>query len=184
MKRFSFSLIVGSAALVLAAGTASAQPPAGMTPPAAGERMRKQPPFEQLGLTDQQKEQIRHNFLETRKKNIDVEAKKKVAGIELHELMSADAPDQNKINAKITELSKLNETLLRNRTESALTFQKILTPEQRKKMKAFGPLMREHFRGSHHHFDDDGPGMMRRGGFGHGRGMGLPPELSEFEEEF
>jgi Spy/CpxP family protein refolding chaperone len=147
---------------------------------AEGEQMRK-PMFEELGLTDQQKEQIHQAMLDTRKKNIDVEAKQKLASIELHELMGADTPDQSKINAKISELSKLHETLMRNRVELHLAIQKGLTPEQRKKAKELRPLMREH-RGGFRHFQGGGPGMMR-GGFGFGLGLDMPFDEPEIEEE-
>jgi len=177
MKRFSLSLIAGCAAMMLMSSMAMAQPHGGMKQRAEGEQRRK-PMFEELGLTDQQKEQIRQVMLDTRKKNIDVEAKQKLARIELHELMGADTPDQTKINAKISELSKLHETLMRNRIESQLAVQKVLTPEQRKKAKElrpFGP------RGGFGHFG--GPGMMRRGGFERGPGLDMPFDEPEPEEE-
>jgi Spy/CpxP family protein refolding chaperone len=183
MKRFSLWLFAVSAALAMATGLAMAQPPAGETPSGARQRMQQQNRFEQLGLSDQQKEQIHQALLDTRKKNIDVEAKQKLARIELHELMSADTPDQGKINAKITELSKLHETLMRNRIESHLAVQKVLTPEQRKKLKELRPMMRQHLRGGFQHFDGPGPGMMRRGGFGRGMGLGMLPEEPELDEE-
>jgi Spy/CpxP family protein refolding chaperone len=176
MKRFSLFAI---AAIVLMAGMAVAQPHGRTLQRAEAGQMRKSM-FEELGLTDQQKEQIRQALLDAHKKNIDVEAKQKLGRLELHELMSADTPDQSKINAKITELSKLNETRMRNRIESHLAIQKVLTPEQRTKMKAlrpFGPL-----RGGFRHFEG-GPGMMRRGGFGHGQGLDMPFDEPELEEE-
>jgi protein CpxP len=168
---------------MLMGSMAMAQPRGGMKQRAAGEQkqMRK-PMFEELGLTDQQKEQIRQVMLEARKKNIDVEAKQKLARLELHELMGADAPDQAKINAKISELSKLRETLMRNHIESVLAVQKVLTPEQRKKAKELRPMQREHFRGFRH-FEGGGPGMMRHGGLGFGPGMDMPFDELDFEEE-
>jgi Spy/CpxP family protein refolding chaperone len=166
MKRFSLIAI----AIMFIATAAMAQPRGGMAPRSEGKT-----PFEQLGLSDEQKAQIQQLLLDTRKKNIDVEAKQKLARIELHELMNADSPDQGKINTKIGELSKLHETLMRNRIESKLAIQKILTPEQRKKAKQMGPWMHERFRDGEHF----GPGMMRRGGFGHPDIMDMP----ELEDE-
>jgi protein CpxP len=180
MKRYALSFIAGVAAIVLMAGLAMAQPRGGMMQRAEGERIRKSM-WEQLGLSDQQKEQIRQVMLNTRKKNIDVEAKQKLARIELHELMSADAPDQGKINAKISELSKTHETLMRNRIESALAVQKVLTPEQRQKAKELRPQMRER-RGGFDKFRGR-PGMMRGGGFGSGPGFDMPFDEPEFDEE-
>ncbi|MDZ7288386.1 MAG: Spy/CpxP family protein refolding chaperone [candidate division KSB1 bacterium] len=178
MKRFSLSFITGCAVIVLTAGLAMAQPRGIMKQRAAGEQMR-QPLWEQLGLTEQQKEQIRQIMLDTRKKNIDVEAKQKLARLELHELMAADTPDQSKINAKVTELSKFHETLMRNRIESQLAIQKVLTPEQRKKAKELRPFGL--FPGGMRHLGA-GPGMMRHGGFGHGPGWDIAPEQPELDE--
>jgi protein CpxP len=182
MKRFSLPLIAGCAAIMLVGSMAMAQPRGGMMQRAQGEQKR-QPLWEQLGLTDEQKAQVRQIMLDTRKKNIDVEAKQKLARIELHELMGADTPDQSKINAKIAELSKLHETLMRNRIESHLAVQKVLTPEQRKKAKELRPLMHERFRGGFRHFQGGGPGMMRGGGFGLGPGFDMPFDEPEPEEE-
>lgn len=181
MKRFSLPLIAGCAAIMLMSSLAMAQPRGDMRQRAEGEQRRK-PMFEELGLTDQQKEQIRQARLDARKKNIDVEAKQKLARIELHELMGADTPDQSKINAKISELSKLHETLMRNRIESHLAVQKVLTLEQRKKAKELRPFMRER-RGGFRHFQGGGPGMMRGGGFGLGPGFDMPFDEPEPEEE-
>lgn len=181
MKRFSLSLIAGCAAIMLMSSLSAAQPRAGMRQRAEGEQMR-QPLWEQLGLTDEQKAQIRQIMLDTRKKNIDVEAKQKLARIELHELMAADTPDQSKINAKIMELSKFHETLMRNRIESHLAVQKVLTPEQHKKAKELRPFMRER-RGGFRHFQGGGPGMMRGGGFGLGPDFDMPFDGPELEEE-
>jgi protein CpxP len=163
---------------MLMSSMAMAQPRGGMRQRAEGEQMR-QPLWEQLGLTDQQKEQIRQVMLDTRKKNIDVEAKQKLARLELHELIGADTPDQSKINAKIAELSKFHETLMRNHIESMLAIQKVLTPEQRKKAKELRPFG---LHGGMRHLGG-GPGMMRGGGFGFGPGWNMPFDEPEFEEE-
>jgi len=171
MKRFSLIIV----AIMFIATVAMAQPQGGMAPRSEGK-----PPFDQLGLSDEQKAQIHQTMLDTRKKNIDVEAKQKLARLELHELLNADSPDQGKINAKISELSKLNETLMRNGIEAKLAVQKILTPEQRKKAKSMGPLMRERFRDGDHRF---GPGRMRHGGFGH-HDDDDDMDMPELEDEF
>ena len=164
MKRFSFLPL--AAATMLCCGLAFAQPAApepaeefdGFDRPGMHEMMA-----EKLGLSAEQKEQIRKITLDARKKNIEVEAKGKVARIELHELMAADAPDQHKINAKITELSQTHETLLRSRVETMLAVKKILTPEQRAKMKELRPF---------------GPGMHgRMGKPGQGQGMMGPRHM-------
>jgi Spy/CpxP family protein refolding chaperone len=164
MKRFSFLSI---AALALCFGVAMAQPSA---PPAPEPAFDDGPAFEEfdrphvqqlfgekLGLSAEQKDQIQKITLEARKKNIEVEAKGKLARIELHEAMAADTPDQKKIDAKIAELSQVHETRLRSHVETMLAIKKVLTPEQRAKLKELQPLGMGR------------PG--RTGGFGHGPGM-------------
>lgn len=184
MKRFSWMAL----AMLVIAGSAMAQPPqGGMQPPQGGmmmhremmkERMGKSP-LEELGLSDAQKTQIHQTLLDTRKKNIDVEAKLKLAGIELHELMRAEAPDQAKINVKISEVSKLRETLMRNGIETKLAVHKILTPEQRKKLQESQASRLG--RGRHGARFFGGAGMMHRGG---GFGPHDDIDTPEFEEEF
>lgn len=173
MKRF---YLLASALLVMV-GVVAAQPP---SPSPDGmmkrremmkERMGKLP-LEELGLSDAQKTQIRQALLDTRKKNIDVEAKLKLAGIELHELMRVDAPDQAKINAKISEVSKLRETLMRNGIETKLAVQKILTPEQRKKLQESRGAMFGRGRHGARHFG--GLGMAP-----HGDGWGSHDDIDE-----
>lgn len=167
MKRFSFLLL---AAAALCFGAAFAQP----GPPHADfdePDVSREEMAQKLGLSAEQREQIRKTMTETRKQNIEAEAKTKIARIELHELLAADAPDQKKIDAKIAELSRLHETVLRNRVTSMLAVQKILTPEQRAKLKElrpFGERMRHRMGGSGH-----GPGMM--GPHHMGPRPGMPP---------
>jgi len=120
-----------------------------------GERMGMRM-GERLNLTDEQKDQVRQIFTDARKKNIDVNAKLQLAQIELRELITSDAPDQKKIDAKITALSQLHEAKMRTRIESMLSVQKLLTPEQRKKARDLAPFGR--FPGGRH------------GGFGGGMG--------------
>jgi len=182
MKRFSLMAL----AMLAIAGAAMAQPPQGgmmKHREMMKERMGKSP-LEELGLSDAQKAQIHQALLDTRKKNIDVEAKLKLAGIELHELMRVETPDQAKINAKISEVSKLRETLMRNGIETKLAVHKILTPEQRKKMQELRGSM--FGRGRHGARPFGGPGMMHRGGgFGPGDDDDDDDDddAPEFEEE-
>jgi len=176
MKRFSLLAL----AMLVIANLAMAQPPQGGVLKHR-EMMKERPgksPLEELGLSDAQKSQIHQTMLDTRKKNIDVEAKLKLAGIELHELMRAETPDQAKINVKISEVSKLRETLMRNGIETKLAVHKILTPEQRKKLQESRGAMFGRGRHGARHFG--GPGMMRRGGFGPHDDIDAP-ELEEDE---
>ncbi|MGH7494538.1 MAG: Spy/CpxP family protein refolding chaperone [bacterium] len=131
---------------------------------------------EALNLSDEQKAQIRQIMVDTRKKNIDTKAKLELAQLELHELMRVDAPDQKKIDAKITEVSKLRETMMRARIESRLAMQKLLTPEQRKKMQELRPF--ERFRYGRSRFGGHDRGLHEPGGYHFGwEDVDSPEEL-------
>jgi len=163
MKRFFLFTLV---ATMLCFGMALAQP----NPPADEDFDDFDNPNlhqmlgEKLGLTAEQKEQIHKIKLDTHKKSIDVGAKSRIARIELHELLGADTPDQKKIDAKIEELSQFHETMLRNHVETALAMNKVLTAEQRAKLKELRPMM-----GFGRHD--------RMGGFGHGPGAMGPRHM-------
>ena len=170
MKRFSLYLIAASAAMILFTTMAAAQPRQRMMMHRGdGERMGMRW-SEELKLTDEQKDQIRQIFLDTRKKNIDLEAKLKLGRIELHELMTADTPDQKKIDAQISALSQLHEAKMRVRIESLLAIQKLLTPEQRKKAKELRLFERFHER--------------RQFGFGGGPRMGMGMGMPQPDDRF
>jgi Spy/CpxP family protein refolding chaperone len=160
MKRFIFYVMAVAIGVALFAAVANAQPRERMMMRGEGPAMRLRL-AEELNLTDEQKDQIHQIFLDARKKNIDVNAKQQLARIELHELMTADSPDQKKIDAKVAELSQLHSAKMSSHIASVLAVQKLLTPEQRKKAKElrlferFGP---RGFGGMMH----DGP---RGGGF-------------------
>lgn len=155
----------------LGVNAALAQPHERKRPFGAGERLS-----EDLNLSDEQKAQIRQIMLDTRKKNITTEAQHKLARLELQELMRAETPDVKKIDAKISEVSKLHETMMRARIDARLAMQKLLTPEQRKKMQELRPF--EHFMRGRGHFGGMGPGMHERGEHGFdGEELDGPEEL-------
>lgn len=173
MKRISFLLVTALMATALVTNALQAQPRGNFRGDRDRPQMRKEI-AEELGLSDEQKEKIRQIHLEARKQAIAHRAKVQLAHIELRELIQADNPDQTKINAKITEVSKLHETALRNRIATQLEVQKVFTPEQRKKAQELRP-----FRGMRDFDDFDGrpgPGMHR------GMRMQGMPDIMPFED--
>lgn len=173
MKRFSFLFATALMAAALCTTVLQAQPRGNFRGDRDRPQMRNEI-AEELGLSDEQKEKIRQIRQEARKQAIAHRAKVQLAHIELQELVQADNPDQNKINAKISEVSKLHETGMRNRIATQLDVQKVFTPEQRKKAQELRP-----FRGMRD-FDDfegrPGPGMHR------GMRMQGMPDIMPFEE--
>jgi len=160
MKRFFLSLTTVAACALLFAAHANAQPHQRMMQREQAPAMRMRL-ADALGLTDEQKDQIHQIFLDARKKNIDTDAKQKLARIDLGELMMAEAPDQKKIDAKIAEVSQLHATKMSSHIASVLAVQKLLTPEQRKKAKELRLFERFGHRGFGGGFMHEGPG----GGF-------------------
>jgi Spy/CpxP family protein refolding chaperone len=157
MKRFLLYVMAGATCVALVAAVANAQPQGRMMQHERGAGFRALL-SEELDLTDEQKDQIHQIFLDARKKNIDTNAKQELARIELHELMSADTPDQKKIDAKVAELSQLHSAKMSSHIASVLAVQKLLTPEQRKKAKELRLFERFGHRGFGGGFMHGGPG--------------------------
>lgn len=173
MKRLSVFFVAAVMAAALCTDLLQAQPRGNFRGDRDRPQMRKEI-AEELGLSGEQKEKIQQIRLEARKQAIAHRAKVQLAHIELQELLQADNPDQNKINAKISEVSKLHETGMRNRIATQLDVQKVLTPEQRKKAQELRP-----FRGMRDYDDFEGrpgPGMHR------GMRMQGMPDIMPFEE--
>lgn len=101
-----------------------------------------------LNLTEEQREAIKDLTISSRKENINVTAKLKVARLDLMELMDEAKPDTKAINSKLNEITKLRATLMKNRIDHLLAMKKILTPEQWKKAKGMRlwHAMRKHHR--------------------------------------
>lgn len=139
MKRFSFSVVAAMTAMALCAGVLPAQP-RGNAPFERDRPQMRRNIAEELELTDAQKEQFQKIRLQAHKQRIEQRAKMQLARLELRELVQAANPDQKLIDAKITDISKLQETILRHRIATHMEMQKVLTPEQRKKAQELWPF--------------------------------------------
>jgi Spy/CpxP family protein refolding chaperone len=95
--------------------------------------------FEQLGLTDDQRTKVRQQALEHRKANEKFGSDLRIKRWELQELLGAATQDRPKIDAKLKELSDLRLARDKARLDQRDAMLKILTPEQRDKMKQLGP---------------------------------------------
>jgi len=95
--------------------------------------------FEQLGLNDDQRTKMRQQMLEHRKVNEKLGSDLRIKRWELEELMSATNQDRPKIDAKMKELSDLRLARQKAGLDQRDAMMKILTPEQREKMKQQGP---------------------------------------------
>ena len=111
--------------------------------------------LERLGLTEDQRTKVRQQMLEHRKVNEKLGSDLRIKGWELEELMSAANQDRPKIDAKMKELSDLRLARQKAGLDQRDAIMKILTPEQREKMKQMGPAGRPGMGGG---FGRRGPG--------------------------
>ena len=91
--------------------------------------------FERLGLTDDQRDQIRKLSLDHAKAQTDIAAKIRVARIDLRELFLTDKLDRNAIEKQMNSVSDLQQRAKINRLDHMFAVYKILTPEQQKKWR-------------------------------------------------
>ena len=111
-----------------------------------------------LDLTDAQRDKMRDLHEAAMRKNIQRQADMKIARLDLHKLMRADAPSAQAVNTQIDKIAKLQADGMKARFEVLMQARALLTPEQLKKLKETpgpGP--------------GAGPGMMMH------HGMGGPP---------
>ena len=92
---------------------------------------------EKLGLSEEQTDQLQNVCLQQRKARIQRRADQQNLQIELQELWKSDKLDEGKILSKIREQAQLREDAEVERAKTRIQMHGILTPEQRKKVKAF-----------------------------------------------
>jgi Spy/CpxP family protein refolding chaperone len=91
----------------------------------------------ELGLTDQQANQLRQIVVNTEKSSIKTRADIAVREIELRELLRSDNPDRETVLKKVQELSNLRGEVMKQHVEALLAAKSVLTPEQQKKIRSF-----------------------------------------------
>ena len=101
---------------------------------------------QQIGLNDQQKEQLsqifsshRSNLVQLRTNVADEEGK-------LHDLLNQDRPQQDQVIAEMTQLQSARNALEKEFTIMTLAFRNVLTPDQWKQLQSISQeKMRSHF---------------------------------------
>lgn len=114
-----------------------------------------------LDLSDRQKEQMADLHEAHQRRMIATRSGLAEARLDLRKLMRAESPDRAKIDATIDRMAKLRADAQKSRVATRLEAQKVLTPEQRKKMKDARGGMGGHGGMRHGH---GGEGMRERGG--------------------
>ena len=120
-----------------------------------------------LNLSEPQAQQLRKIVVDNEKSGVQTRAQLEVRGIELREMLRADQPDSDAVMKKVQENSDLRGQEMKQHIQALLEAQKVLTPEQRKKVRqfienreAFG--MRNRTFGEHRGFTarpHEGPGV-------------------------
>jgi len=101
---------------------------------------------QQIGLNDQQKEQLSQVFSSHRSNLVQLRAS--VAGEEekLHDLLNQDRPQQDQVMAEMTQLQSARNALENEFTMMTLAFRNVLTPDQWKQLQSISHAkMRTHF---------------------------------------
>jgi Spy/CpxP family protein refolding chaperone len=93
----------------------------------------------ELGLSADQSAQLKKLRAEGRKQAIRHRADLAIARLELQELMDAPTVDEKAVAAKVKTIADLQAARLQARTDHQLALRRLLTPEQREKMKQLGP---------------------------------------------
>ena len=92
-----------------------------------------------LGLTADQRAQVRRIMEDTRRKNWDVLGQIKSERFTLREMFRGDKVDPNAAVEQKRKLDDLKRQVMRTRLEARNQVLALLTPEQREKARAFGP---------------------------------------------
>jgi len=91
---------------------------------------------QQIGLTDQQKQQMDQIFLQHRLKLIDLNANLEKQEVLFRPMIAADQPDETKILAQIDAIAQARAELEKADARMLFDLRKVLTPEQWQKLKA------------------------------------------------
>ena len=91
--------------------------------------------MKELGLTDEQSEQIAGIMTQTRKEMIQLRAAFKVSRIEMAELLTQEQVNEGAVAQKAEQIGQSAQQLVQLWTAAAMDVRGILTPEQVKKAK-------------------------------------------------
>jgi Spy/CpxP family protein refolding chaperone len=128
-----------------------------------GERRKMGPPMEQeglfmralapdskwakeIGMTEEQSAALKKLFSASQTETEATREKMQKLGMEQAELLSKDAPDEAAVLKVVDQLGALRNEMARHRIRQMLAAQKILTPEQRAKLREQMKVRRDQFR--------------------------------------
>ena len=129
-----------------------------------GNRHFAGPRFEELDLTQVQKDKLKSMRTDNQKKMIQLRADMQVAHVELRELLSQKSPNLKSVDQVVAKMTLALSKIIVSRVQQKLAVNKILTDEQLQKLEEMPKGHRRGGRRGH------------RGGPGGGPGMGMSDE--------
>ena len=122
-------------ALIITGGTiALSQPDPADHPTPPPQRGRREF-MEKLGLSDKQKADIAGLRTEMEKSMVGIQAKIKLARIDMKALAAAESPDKTSIEGKLKEINDLQYQEKKEAVDHLFAVYALLTPEQKKTFK-------------------------------------------------
>jgi len=92
-----------------------------------------------LNLSDEQQEKIFAIQEEHRRKNVDTMSKVRTETFKLRRMYNAESVDSKAFVEQQGKVDELRRNMLASRLETHKKIQSVLTPEQRKQVRQFGP---------------------------------------------
>lgn len=93
---------------------------------------------QELGLTDQQRQEIRRIELQLQEQLLPVRTELFQKRQELALALRQDQPDASRVRALVQDIGRLRTEIQAARTEALLRIRSVLTPQQREKLQALG----------------------------------------------
>jgi len=129
MGKKELTVMVVVASIFLSAVVAFAQP---CCPP----HMWKDPELvAKIGLTDNQRDQVKGLFREMERKRIELRAQLQLKELELREAMEGPKVDEGRVRKLVGEIGSIRTDLHLSKVNQELGLRKILTPEQQEKLR-------------------------------------------------
>jgi Spy/CpxP family protein refolding chaperone len=91
-----------------------------------------------LGLTDEQSAKLKAINEDLRQKNTDLVKQMNAVSKDIETIMNADDPDLKQAEVKVRDLEKIRTQIMLNRLSAMKEVDKVLTKEQRAKIKQMG----------------------------------------------
>jgi len=113
---------------------------------------------EDLGLTEEQQTKLRALHFESAKGRLQTRTNLQLRRLELQELLEQDEPNQAELDKRIKALTDAQGAATRQHIEHRMAFRRVLTPEQRTKLRN---TVRQHMRHRMMRFREGGEGRMR-----------------------